>query len=113
MTFKRIGITLLLTFGVYGCGGPAAGPQGDADHWLSKVPAGSSEQQARQVLADNNVSNWSTGRVMYGYRDKVASCDYSDGVAVQVNTDPEGRVTSSAALGSPVSPFPMIAPTYP
>jgi hypothetical protein len=113
MRIQHIGAVVLLGIGLCGCGGPAAGPQGDVDHWLSKVPAGATENEARNTLADNDFSKWSMGRVIYANRDKVASADYSDSVTMQIHTNDEHRVSSSDAASSPVSPYPMLAPTYP
>jgi hypothetical protein len=72
-----------------------------------------SADQAHQVLADNGFRTWSAGRIMYGYRDKVASSDYSNGVSMEVRIDSEGHVASAEAYSSPVSPYPILAPVYP
>ena len=113
MNMKQIGIGVILALCGYGCGGPGTGAQGDVDHWLSKVPAGTSADRANGNLADNDFQPWSTGRVIYGYRDKVYSADYSNGVSVQLHEDPDGKVASAEAFSSPVEPYPMLMPVYP
>ena len=113
MRVKAIGLSLLMTFGLFGCGGPGLGSQADANYWAGKVSAGSSNDHAHDALVDNGFHPWSTGRVVYGYRDRVASSDYSDGVATQTLFDGTGHVASSEAYASPVTPFPQLAPKYP
>lgn len=110
---KHIGILLLLGGSLVGCGGPGLGPQPDAQHWADKVPPGMSAREARQILADNDFRPWSAGRVIYGYRDKVASRQYGDGVALCVYLDDAGRVAYTETHASPASPYPMVWPTYP
>jgi len=113
MRVQVLGMTSLLSIGLCGCGGPGLGSGPDASYWADKAPAGQSSEQAHQTLANNGFGSWSTGRLIYGYRDKVASADYSDGVSMQVYLDPTDHVTSAEASSSPVSPYPQVAPTYP
>lgn len=106
-------ILFLLGMALPGCGGPGINPQADAQHWAEQIHTGISAQDARQVMADNDFKPWSAGRIIYGYRDKVASTDYSDGVALSVYLDDAGRVAYAEAYASPSSPYPMVWPTYP
>jgi len=103
----------LLAIGLCGCGGPGLGSQADANYWVDKAPAGLSGDKAQEMLSDNGFRHWSTGRVVYGYRDRVASPAYSDAVTTQIVLDPTDHVTSTEAHPSPVTPFPLLAPTYP
>jgi hypothetical protein len=113
MRVNELVVTTLLAIGLAGCGGPGLGSQPDATYWAGKAPAGLSGDKAHEMLSDNGFRPWSTGRVVYGYRDKVASSDYSDGVSTQIFLDPTDHVTSTEAYASPVTPFPQLAPTYP
>ena len=110
---KPIGALLSLVVCLAGCGGPGSSPQADAQHWAAKVHPGMSAREARDVLADNDFKPWSVGRVIYGYRDEVASTNYSDGVALSVYLDDANRVAYAETYASPSSPYPMVWPTYP
>lgn len=116
-TTTRLAITLtsliLSAFVTAGCGGPGLSPQQDVDHWLGQVPANATSCAAHNTLADNDFSPWFSGRMLYGYRDKVASQDYADGVTMQLEEDPSGHVASKEAYGSPDSPYPLLLPAYP
>jgi hypothetical protein len=109
----KTGIILSLVGLAAGCGGPGINPQADAQHWADQIHTGISAQEARQVMADNDFQPWSAGRIIYGYRDKVASTHYSDGVALSVYLDDVGHVAYAEAYASPSSPYPMVWPTYP
>lgn len=110
---RRVIVLLFLVAGLAGCGGPGAGPQTDAQRWAGKLHPGMTAEQARDFLAHNDFQPWSAGRVIYGYRDKVASTNYSDGVALSVYLDDANRVAYAEAYASPSSPYPMLWPTYP
>lgn len=107
------GMLLLLAAGLIGCGGPARGPAGDAQYWADRIPAGTSLADARRVMAENDFEHWITGNILYGYRDKVASQDYSNGVTLSVYLDPAGRVAYTEASSTPIEPYPQAWPTYP
>jgi hypothetical protein len=105
---------LLLVAGcLVGCGGPARGPAGDAQYWSDRIPAGTTLADARREMADNDFEHWQSGNVLYGYRDKVASKDYSDGVTLSVYLDPAGKVAYTEAHTTPVESYPQVWPTYP
>lgn len=107
------GILVLLGLTIAGCGGPGISPPADAQHWADKITPGMSADQATQYLADNDFEHWQDGRVIYGYRDKVKSPDYSDGVVLSVYLDDANRVAYTESYASPASPYPMALPTYP
>jgi hypothetical protein len=107
------GILLLLGFATVGCGGPGISPPADAQHWADQIRPGTSADEAKQFLAENDFEHWQDGRVIYGYRDKVASKDYSDGVVLSVYLDDSNRVAYTETYASPSSPYPMVWPTYP
>jgi hypothetical protein len=113
MRLREYFATVLLAIGLCGCGGPGLGSQGDANYWAGKAPAGLSSDKAHETLSENGFCTWSTGRVIYGYRDRVASSNYSNGVSTQTFLDPTDHVTSTEAYASPVTPYPQLAPTYP
>lgn len=104
---------LLLAGCLFGCGGPARGPVGDAHYWADRFPAGTSLKDAERTMSQNDFEHWTSGNVLYGYRDKVASKDYSDGVTVSVYLDEAGRVAYSEAYATPSEPYPQVWPTYP
>lgn len=107
------GILLLLGIATVGCGGPGINPQADAQHWADKIRPGISAEEAENFLAEHDFEHWQDGRVIYGYRDKVASRDYSDGVVLSVYLDDSNRVAYTETYASPSSPYPMALPTYP
>ena len=104
---------LLLGIAIVGCGGPGINPQSDAQHWADRIRPGMSAGETRKLMDENDFENWSVGRVIYGFRDKVASKDYSDGVVLTVYLDDAGRVAYAESYASPSSPYPMVWPTYP
>lgn len=104
---------LLLGLAIVGCGGPGINPQSDAQHWADRIRPGMSAGETRKLMDENDFENWSVGRVIYGFRDKVASKDYSDGVVLTVYLDDAGRVAYAETYASPSSPYPMVWPTYP
>jgi hypothetical protein len=110
---QSAGILLLLGIATVGCGGPGINPQADAQHWADKIQPGISATAARQIMQANDFSPWSAGQIIYGYRDKLASTDNSDGVAMTVYLDDTGRVAYAQTYASTSSPYPMLWPTYP
>ena len=110
---KSAGVLLLLGSLLAGCGGPGINPQADAQHWADRFKPGMSADEARNVMDENDFENWSAGRVIYAFRDKVARKDYSDGVVLTVSLDDSGRVAYAETYASPWSPYPMVWPTYP
>ncbi|HEY2585804.1 MAG TPA: hypothetical protein VGI81_08575 [Tepidisphaeraceae bacterium] len=113
MRTKVTGMLLLLAAGLVGCGGPARGPVADAQYWADRIPAGTSLADAKRVMADNDFEHWQSGNVLYGYRDKVASKDYSNGVTLSAYLDESGRVAYTEARSTPIEPYPLVWPTYP
>ena len=107
------GILLLLGLTAVGCGGPGMSPPADAQHWADKIRPGMSADEARKLLAQHDFEHWQDGRVIYGFRDKVKTPDYSDGVVVSVYLDDADRVAYTETYASPPSPYPMALPTYP
>jgi hypothetical protein len=104
---------LLLATCLIGCGGPARGPTGDAQYWSDRIPAGTSAHGAERIMADNDFEHWTSGNILYGYRDKVASKEYSNGVTLSVYLDEAGRVAYTEAHSTPIEPYPQVWPTYP
>lgn len=107
------GILMLLGLTAVGCGGPGISPSSDAQHWANKIRPGTSADEAEKFLAENDFEHWQDGRVIYGFRDKVKSTDYSDGVVVSVYLNDSNRVEYTETYASLPSPYPMAAPTYP
>ena len=107
------GILMLLGLTTVGCGGPGISPQSDAQHWADKIRPGMSADEAEKYLAQHDFEHWQDGRVIYGFRDKVKSTDYSDGVVISVYLDDSNRVAYAETYASRPSPYPMALPTYP
>lgn len=110
---QSAGVLLVLGGLLGGCGGPGINPQADAQHWAGRIHPGMSADDARKVMDENDFENWSVGRVIYGFRDKVARTDYSDGVVLTVYLDDSDRVAYAETHASPSSPYPMVWPIYP